>query len=476
MRNSRLSASLVSCLMGIAFAPEAPAQTPLTTTRIVAGLTQPVAMVYPPGDTQRLFIVEKQGRIKILRNGVIEPTPFLDISSIVNATTLEWGLLYMTFDPDYATNGYLYVNYNDRPSGNTVIARYQRNATNPDIADFDSRFVILYLVQPSANHRGAWLDFDRNGYLYDSQGDGGGQQDPSNRAQNLALLQGKILRIDPSGDDFPADPNKNYRIPPSNPFVGVPGAAPEIWAYGLRNPWRCSFDRWRRDLWIADVGQNAREEVNFQLAASSGGQNYGWRCMEGTLCTGLTGCTCFSAALTMPVHEYNHSFGVSVTGGYVYRGCAIPDLRGTYFFADYQSSRIWSLRYRPATGVQEFRERTTELDPVGTLAINQISSFAEDQDGELYIFDYTGELFKIVPNGPAPAACPLRGDLNCDNGVNFDDITPFVTALVNEEQFYTDYPRCNHNLADANCDGVVNFDDISSFVSCIISGACPACP
>jgi hypothetical protein len=151
-------------------------------------------------------------------------------------------------------------------------------------------------------------------------------------------------------------------------------------------------------------------------------------------------------------------------------------LRGTYFYADYQTSRIWSLRYRPGTGVTDQQERTIELDPPGTLTINGVSSFAEDQQGELYVIDYGGELYKIVPNGVAPAACPLRGDLNCDNAVNFDDINPFVTALINEEEFYTLYPSCNHNLADTNCDGARNFDDIQSFVGCVIAGACPDCP
>jgi glucose/arabinose dehydrogenase len=374
----------------------AAAQGPLTTTLVVNGLASPLFVTHAPGDPTRLFVVEKAGRIRIVQSGTLLPTPFLDLSSLVNSTTLEWGLLGMCFDPGYATNGYFYVNYNSGGGGDTNIARFQVTA-DPNVASLASRTTILFLAQPSPNHRGGWLGFGPDGYLYDSQGDGGGQNDPSNRAQNLALLQGKLLRLDVSGDDFPADPNKNYRIPPTNPFVGQAGVAPEIFAYGLRNPWRCSFDRLTHDLWIADVGQNAREEVDV-LPAGTSGQNFGWRCMEGTLCTGMTGCTCFAPSLTPPVHEYTHSFGVSITGGHVYRGSAIAGLQGTYFFADWASGRVWTLRWNGST-VSELTERTAELDPPGTLTLGSIAGFGEDAGGELYVCDLSGgELFKIVPD------------------------------------------------------------------------------
>ncbi|TWT44237.1 Soluble aldose sugar dehydrogenase YliI precursor [Phycisphaerae bacterium RAS1] len=448
--------------------------TPLTTTRVAVGFTQPVLVVPSPGDDSTLYVVEKPGRIKILRNGVILPTPFLDITSIVNSSTLEWGLLGMALHPDFLVNGYLYVNYNDS-GGNTVIARFQRSGGNPDFADIATRVVVLFLAQPNANHRGGWLAFGPDGYLYDSQGDGGPQNDTNNRAQNINLLQGKILRLDVDGlDDIPgnadddtvADVNRNYSIPPGNPYVGASGED-EIWAYGLRNPWRCSFDRLTGDLWIADVGQNTREEIDFQPAGALGGRNYGWRCTEGTFCTGFTGCTCNGPTLTPPIHEYNHTLGVSVTGGYVYRGCAIPDLQGTYFFADYQTSRIWSLRYNGSV-VSEFQERTTELDPPAALAINGPAGFGEDNFGEIYICDYSGgEIFKIVPSGVPAVPCRVPGDCNCDGVIDILDINPFTLALSDPAAYAAAYPNCNILNADVNGDGVADILDINPFVDLV---------
>lgn len=426
--------------------------TPLTTERVAFGLIQPAFVTHAPGDESRLFIMEKPGRIKILQGGSVLATPFLDMTSIVNSTTLEWGLLGMCFDPDYDTNGYFYVNYSDS-TGDSVIARFQVSAGNPNVADFASRTTILFLDQPNANHRGGWLDFGQDGYLYATFGDGGGQNDPSNRAQNLTLLQGKILRLDVRGDDFPADPNRNYRIPPTNPFVGAPGGVrPEIWAYGLRNPWRCSFDRDTHDLWIGDVGQNQREEIDFQPASSIGGENYGWRCTEGTFCTGLSGCTCNGAGLVPPIYEYTHSIGLSVTGGYVYRGCAIPDLQGTYFFAEFQFSRLFSLRYSGGV-VSEFMDRTVELDPPGTLSISGIASYGEDAAGELYICDYNGgEVFKIVPNGVPAQECPCPGDLDGDNVVGFGDLNLLLGS----------YGQTGSGLVgDLNGDDAVDFADLN---------------
>lgn len=389
----------------------------LTTTRVASGLTQPLYVTHAPGDFHRLFIAERGGRVKILNldTGVVNPVPFLNISSLVNTSWLEWGLLGITFDPNYATNGYFYVTYNSGTGGDSNLARFQVSAGNPDVADPASRQTVLFLAQPNQNHRGGWLQFGVDGYLYFSLGDGGGQSDPSNRAQNLTLLQGKIHRIDPSGDDFPADPNKNYRIPSSNPFVGQVGVTPEIWAYGVRNPWRCSFDRLTHDLWIGDVGQNAWEEIDFQPASSRGGQNYGWRCMEGNHCTNLSGCTCNAPNLVRPIHEYGHAVGLSITGGYVYRGCAIPDFQGVYFFAEYQTNHIWTLRYNGTT-VTDLVERTVELDPAGALNCTTVASFGEDAFGELYMTDYSGgEVFKIVPRTFAGPDCNanLRADA-CD--------------------------------------------------------------
>jgi len=278
------------------------------------------------------------------------------------------------------------------------VAEYQVSG-NPDLADPKSARTVLTVAQPQLNHNGGMLAFGpRDGYLYISLGDGGGANDPGNHAQNRNSLLGKMLRIDVDR----RDPGLGYAIPPTNPFKGVAGTRDEIWALGLRNPWRFSFDRLTGDLYIADVGQSAREEVDFQPASSKGGENYGWRCMEGNACTGLTGCTCNAAGLTLPVFDYTHAQGCSITGGYVYRGCAIPGLSGTYFFADFCSNRIWTFRVvgGKAVGVQE---RSAELAPGGGLGIQSITSFGEDGRGELYLTDlYGGELFKIVPRAAGP--------------------------------------------------------------------------
>lgn len=444
-----LSAAL--CAAVVASCPDAGAgATPLTSQLVASGLVQPLYITHVPGDRDRLFIVEKPGRIRIVENGALLPTPFLDITSIVNATTLEWGLLGLEFHPDYATNGLFYVHYSGA-GGDCYIARFQVSAGDPDVADASSRQTILFLDQPSANHRGGWLGFGPDGYLYISFGDGGGQQDPFNRAQNLALLQGKILRVDVNSDDFPAEADRNYAIPADNPFA-MGGGAPEIWAYGLRNPWRCSFDRETGDLWIGDVGQFQREEIDFQPAGEPGGRNYGWRCTEGTFCTGLTGCTCNGPTLTPPIYEYNHTVGVSITGGYVYRGCAMPDMRGTYFFAEYQLSRIFSFRYENGA-VIDFQDRTAELDPVGALDVRFVATFGEDADGELYMVDYNaGEVFKIVPNGVPAQECPCPGDLNGDMVVNFGDLN---ILLDNYNETGANVP------GDLDGSGTVDFADLN---------------
>ncbi|MFO0830390.1 MAG: PQQ-dependent sugar dehydrogenase [Phycisphaerales bacterium] len=399
------------CCVLATFACAAPlwAQTQLTTARVASGLTQPLQVASAPGDVPgRMYIVERTGRIKVLEGTSVRPTAFLDVSSLVNTSWLEYGLLSVVFHPDYQANGYFYVNYN--PVGATVadtlVVRYRRSASDPNVADPASATPILrFGFGTRREHRAGWMGFGPDGFLYITTGDGA-ENDPDNAAQNLTLLRGKVLRIDVNGadgvpgtaddDEFPADVNKNYAIPPTNPFASHATNAKEVWAYGLRNPWRASFDRETGDLWIGDVGQNTREEVDFQPAGAPGGRNYGWRCTEGTFCPGLTGCTCNGAGLTPPVYEYPHSTGLSVTCGYVYRGCEMPDIRGTYFFADYQLSKLFSFRLVNGQATQ-FVDRTTDLDPPGTLAINTPSSFGEDTAGELFICDYGGEVFKIVP-------------------------------------------------------------------------------
>lgn len=433
------AAFAVTCALGVA--GPASAQT-LTTVRVASGILRPTFVCSPPNDYQRLFIVSQRditsqtnpttGHIYILNlnTQLVSGTPFLDVSNL--SANSEQGLLGLAFHPNYAQNGYFYVYYTEAPSpGFDVLARYKRSDGNPDVADPASAKILLRFADPYVNHNGGWVAFGPDGYLYLSIGDGGSQNDPQNRGQDTTDdLFGNILRLDVDGpnnivgdaddDEFPADDNKNYAIPPDNPFVGVTGDD-EIWAYGLRNPWRPSFDRATGDLWIADVGQDAIEEIDYQPAgpvSAVRGRNYGWRCMEGLNCTGRTGCTCNAPELTLPIQTYTHSTGstgrCSITGGYVYRGCQIPWLRGTYFYADYCSSQIWSLRYTPQTGVTEFTERTAELDPP-SFTINNPTSFGEDARGELYICDQGGEIFKIVPAEFA--------DCNHNGLPDYDDIS-----------------------------------------------------
>lgn len=408
----------IACLVCVACSPVSFGQ--VSMKRVATGLSDPVFVTHGPGDFDRIFIVEQGGRIKILKNGSVLPTPFLNITDRVTGGG-ERGLLGLAFHPGYQSNGAFFVNYTDS-IGTTHVARFFRTA-NLDLADASSEETLLTVAQPFFNHNGGWIDFGPDGYLYISMGDGGDGNDPGNRSQETEdQLLGKMLRIDVDGDDFPVDAGRNYAIPADNPFVGVTGDD-EIWAYGLRNPWRCSFDRATGDLYIGDVGQSAREEIDFYAHSDPGGENFGWRCMEGTNCTGLSGCTCNDPTLALPIHEYSHVLTDcnSLTGGYVYRGCAMPDLVGTYLFADFCRDQMWSFRYDGAV-VSEFAERTSELvADVGS--VGSISSFGEDAYGELYVCDlYGGEVFKIVPSAGI-TDCNGNGTsdrCDIDRGTSFD--------------------------------------------------------
>ncbi len=381
----------VLVVAGVCSATARAAETQLTTTRIVAGLSAPIYVTSPPGESGRLFVVQQGGLIRIVKNGQILATPFISISVTFSG---ERGLLGMAFDPDYQSNGYFYVNY--VRGSTTHVARFTVSDADPDIADPGSELTILLQAQPFSNHNAGQLAFSPNdGMLYIGFGDGGSANDPGNRAQNTRMWLGKMLRIDVRN----AQQGDPYEIPEDNPFVDDEDVLDEIWSIGLRNPWRYSFDMANGDFYIADVGQNSREEVDYRPGDSMGGENYGWRCLEGTRCTGLSGCSCADQTLIPPIHEYGHGQGCSISGGYVYRGQKMPDLSGTYFFADWCSRQIWSIRVVDGEAT-DLRTRTAELDPPN-FSISSIASFGQDRNGDVYIVDRGGEIFKIIPRGLA---------------------------------------------------------------------------
>jgi glucose/arabinose dehydrogenase len=379
--------TLTIALTGLALSACAPGPGDLTLQLAAEGFTDPLFVTAPPGDTSRIFVVEQTGRIYVVRDGEKVTPPFLDISDQIADTSGERGLLGLAFHPDYAENGQFFVNHTDG-NNDTAISRFTVSS-DPDVADAASEEVILSVPQPTPIHQGGMLAFGPNdGYLYCSLGDGGGANDPMNNAQDLGTLLGKILRID-------VNSGEPYAIPEDNPFVGNPEARPEIWAYGLRNPWRFSFDRETADMWIADVGQSAREEINFQQASSTGGENYGWKIREGSICRpGQDNCTLQDRV--DPIHDYNKLITQSITGGYVYRGDGIPGLQGQYFFADYVRGNVWTLQM--TDGEPQIINRTGDLRPPGVLSF--ITSFGEDANGEIYLCSYgDGKIYRIVAAG-----------------------------------------------------------------------------
>lgn len=339
---------------------------------VANGLASPVGFAHAGDD--RLFILERSGRIRIYQAGVVKPEPFLDITDRVRGGG-EQGLLGLAFHPQFTDNGNFYVNYTDS-NGNTHIARFTTRDDNPDLADPNSEKQILFVEQPFPNHNGGALAFGPDGYLYIGLGDGGSGGDPRGNGQSLDTLLGKILRID-------VDQGDPYTAPAGNPFTSRAGR-PEIWAFGLRNPWRFTFDHETGDLYIGDVGQNQYEEIDFQPASSSGGENYGWNILEGTECYGSNGCQ--TEGLTPPVYTYAHVVGgCSVTGGVVYRGAALPEWQGIYLFGDYCSGIVGGLL--PTANWQQ-----AWLFP----GLGNISSFGEDSAGEIYLADISGTIYQFV--------------------------------------------------------------------------------
>ena len=351
---------------------------------VAKGLDSPVGLTHAGDGSGRIFITLQGGKILVVEGN--RTRLFLDISSRIKSGG-ERGLLGTAFHPNYVENGFFYVNYTNL-SGDTVIARFTRSS-NPQIGDPDSEKRILTIKQPYGNHNGGQLQFGPDGFLYIGTGDGGSGGDPENRAQNLNVLLGKMLRLD-------VDKKFPYAIPQGNPFRETPEARPEIWAYGLRNPWRFSFDGKTGGLFIGDVGQNSFEEINFQPGSSSGGENYGWNFMEGKSCFGnslvkLFKSNCNHESLTLPIIEYSHKRGnCSVTGGNLYRGSKFPQLNGIYFYGDYCSGKIWGAAKTKGSQWKTKKLLDTELS---------ISTFGEDEAGNLYVADHSsgnGAIYRII--------------------------------------------------------------------------------
>ena len=351
---------------------------PLAGRLVVSGLRAPLDLQSVPGDLERLYVVEQGGRIRVVRNGQVAGT-FLDVASRISSGG-ERGLLGLAFHPQFATNRRFFVNYTT-PAGDTHISEFR--ATSPDAADASSERILLEVGQPFANHNGGGLAFDNAGRLLIALGDGGSGGDPENRGQRLNTLLGKISRID-------VDSGSPYAIPADNPFLATAGARGEIWAFGLRNPFKIAFDRPTGDLYIGDVGQNRIEEIDIGLAARRGGENYGWRITEGTQCFNPSS-GCDRSGITLPVYEYSHAEGCSVTGGVVYRGCRVPALAGSYFFADFCTGLVRSFRFANGS-LSELRDWTSSLR-----GVSAPSSFGLDAAGEVYIVDYDGEVYQIEP-------------------------------------------------------------------------------
>jgi glucose/arabinose dehydrogenase len=478
-------AALAGVAVGL-LAPTATAQVELATETLVSGLTRPVYIGQAPGQDRYMWIVEQRvitgagprGQLRVFDRftGTLLPAPALQVPV---ATGNEQGLLGVAFHPDFDTNGRLYINYTPPGgtfnSGITRIVEY--TATGPDKITIDpaSARPVLSIDQPFSNHNAGWIGFSPNdGYLYIPTGDGGSGGDPGNRAQDISnQLLGKVLRIDVGNDDFPADPDRNYAVPASNPFVGddpVTGGDDEIWAYGLRNPFRASFDRETGDFWIGDVGQGNIEEIDFQPANSPGGENYGWRCFEGFAPFNTSNCPSFTET-TAPVFQYTHfgpdqPFRCSITGGVVYRGCELFDLTGWYFFADYCSNEVWRLSIDASGDVQEVVDVTDELGFYGSNPV----AFGEDNEGEIYIVSLNGTVSRIVPG---PSAQPCRNNCfvpcslaagyaePCDQST-FGDVAAFLAGF-----------QTNDPISDiAEPFGQFTFGDLAAFIDAFVNG-CP---
>ena len=384
---SRLAGALTMAVFVLSLAPAGvTGASSVALTPVVSGLSSPDQVVNAGDGSNRLFVVQQGGKVRVVKNGVLLPTPFIDISDLLS-TGGERGLLGIAFHPNYKTNGRFFLYFTRRGDGAIAITEYHRSSSNPDVATRAGARRIITIAHPYSNHNGGRLAFGRDGDLYIGTGDGGGSGDPGNRARNLNVLLGKMLRINVNGSVG----SRHYRIPASNPYVGRAGLN-EIWSRGLRNPWGWSFDKANGDLWIGDVGQDKYEEVDRSIVSSkstSGGKgvDYGWRVMEGRHCfKPATGCS--TAHLKLPVVEYSHSEGCSIIGGYAYRGTAVPGLSGRYVFGDLCSGKIWTISRGAVAPASKALLLSTGF---------HISSFGQDEHGELYVLDIGGgTLYKMT--------------------------------------------------------------------------------
>jgi len=451
----------------------------------VAQILNAVAIAHPPGDAARLFILTLQGQIVIVENQTTQrTTPFLNFASLVGEGNGSTGLV---FDPDYASNGYFYVCYTTRsmpsiPMG-LVIARYRVSPDDPNIADPATRAVVLMIPSPGlGQHSGGWMDFGQDGLLYITGGDQLGSAPRS--PQDAASLTGKILRIDVRTDAFPDDPNRFYAIPPTNPYAGATAGADEVWALGIRNAFRGSFDRATGDLWFGDVGQSSFEEINFHRAGTPAGLNFGWPCREGfNAASGGTGCLPNPPLFTSPVIALNRGEGAAIIGGYIYRGCANPDMRGRYVFGDQVTRRVYSFDPSAPRGtlINHTLQFGLPTSPFG---------FGEDADGELFMCGFSG-VFKLLPpvgtlidcngngitdacdiargtepdldNDGVPDSCTLRcpPDINGNGIVNLADLYTFI------DQWFANAPR-----GDFNRDTRFSPQDVFDYLGAYFAG-CP---
>jgi len=422
----------------------ATSQAPLRLELVADGLSLPLFATAPPGDTGRVFILEKEtGLVRIVRDGALLGIPFVNIGDQIS-TNSERGLLGLAFHPGYAENGAFFLSYT-RNDGASVISRWSVSV-DPDIADANSEEVLFVIPQPAQNHNGGMIAFGPDGYLYFSPGDGGGGGDPFENGQDLSTPLGAMLRVDV---DMP-DGGTHFSIPPDNPFVADDEADSRIWAYGLRNPWRFSFDRETGDLFIADVGQDLVEWIHFQQAGAAGGQNYGWPVFEGDLCYDDSPLCDSPELFVSPVLVYDRSFGRSITGGYVYRGGRIPWLRGSYFYGDFLSRRIAAFRLEDAA-VTDWVEYTTELGEGLSPARGTLSSFGEDGAGELLVVDFSqGRVFRIVPD-------TVAADITASGEVNAVDVQLVINAALGLDT--------DGLVTDIDGDGVVNAVDVQLVIN-----------